>query len=56
VDGGSCTDDGARKGEQGSLEWLMLAASAFEGGGWRMDRVRGVTPQSVAGSPLATGA
>ena len=56
ADGGAHAGDGAGEGEQGSLEWLTPVASAFGGGGWRVDRVRGVTPQPVAGLPLATGA
>ena len=44
VDGGARADNGAGEGDQGSSERLTPVASAFGGGGWRVDGVRGVTP------------
>ena len=41
---GARAGDGAGEGEQGSPERLTPAASAFGGGGWRVDGVHGVTP------------
>ena len=42
ADGGARAGNGAGEGEQGSSERLTPAASAFRGGGWRVDGVNGV--------------